>query len=132
MQEITFKVGVLAGERDAREKRAPPADRGTRISPEFDPDPAIAIAEGMTPEQAARTAANFRDYWTAKPGAAGRKVDWAATWRVWCRREVEHRPARPPPKKETAQAYAFRMLEELINDDAANDPTGLLGTGEPH
>lgn len=27
----------------------------------------------------------FRDYWHAKPGRDGRKVDWSATWRNWIR-----------------------------------------------
>jgi len=29
----------------------------------------------------------FRDYWVAVPGAKGRKIDWAATWRNWVRNE---------------------------------------------
>jgi len=29
----------------------------------------------------------FKDYWVAQPGAKGRKADWLATWRNWCRRE---------------------------------------------
>lgn len=32
-----------------------------------------------------RTADSFRDYWTAKPGKDGRKLDWQATWRNWVR-----------------------------------------------
>jgi uncharacterized protein YdaU (DUF1376 family) len=39
------------------------------------------------------TADRFRDHWIAKPGAAGRKTDWSATWRNWVRSER----ARPPP-----------------------------------
>lgn len=31
-------------------------------------------------------AAQFRDYWIAKPGAQACKLDWEATWRNWCRR----------------------------------------------
>lgn len=27
----------------------------------------------------------FRDYWIAKPGKDGIKLDWLATWRNWCR-----------------------------------------------
>ena len=30
-------------------------------------------------------AANFKDFWIAKPGADGIKLDWLATWRRWCR-----------------------------------------------
>lgn len=29
----------------------------------------------------------FRDYWVAKPGKDGTKLDWEATWRNWIRRE---------------------------------------------
>lgn len=36
---------------------------------------------------AQHTFAKFRDYWTAKPGKAGTKVDWLATWRNWVREE---------------------------------------------
>lgn len=28
----------------------------------------------------------FRDYWVAKAGPHARKLDWQATWRLWCRR----------------------------------------------
>ncbi len=38
------------------------------------------------------TLSKFRDYWRAAPGAKGRKLDWAATWRNWCRREAERVP----------------------------------------
>jgi len=31
--------------------------------------------------------ASFKDYWTAKPGAGGVKLDWFATWRNWIRNQ---------------------------------------------
>ena len=31
----------------------------------------------------------FVDYWTAKPGSAGRKLDWPATFRNWLRKAAE-------------------------------------------
>ena len=34
------------------------------------------------------TADGFRDYWTAQPGARARKLDWDATFRNWCRRQI--------------------------------------------
>lgn len=34
-----------------------------------------------------KTAERFADYWRAKPGAQGRKLDWLATWRNWVRNE---------------------------------------------
>jgi hypothetical protein len=49
--------------------------------------------------------ATFSDYWRGKAGALGRKSDWLATWRNWCRRERQNQPAhtnngisRFPPK----------------------------------
>lgn len=31
----------------------------------------------------------FVDYWRGRAGAAGRKSDWLATWRNWCRSDAE-------------------------------------------
>lgn len=39
----------------------------------------------------AREAEKFRDFWTAKAGKDGRKLDWPATWRNWIRRAAEGR-----------------------------------------
>lgn len=35
----------------------------------------------------ARTIASFRDFWVAKPGQGGVKLDWDATFRNWVRKE---------------------------------------------
>lgn len=51
---------------------------------------------------AERTFAKFRDYWTAKPGKAGTKVDWLATWRNWVREE-RGAPARSQPVESFAE-----------------------------
>ena len=68
--------------------------------------------------------AAFWDYWVAKPGQGGVKLDWLATWRNWCRRAVEFRSggnggmgrAPPParkPRSKVAEVYEFRrMLHE--------------------
>lgn len=55
----------------------------------------MADAEGVDPE---RTFATFRDYWRAKGGASARKLDWDATWRNWCRKEADSKPARRSSK----------------------------------
>lgn len=36
----------------------------------------------LDPQQ---TADGFRDFWVGKAGKDGRKADWLATWRNWCR-----------------------------------------------
>jgi hypothetical protein len=58
---------------------------------------------------AASTFAKFKDYWTAKPGKAGTKLDWSATWRNWVREEKAPRAAakddwRDVQRKRTLQA----------------------------
>lgn len=47
---------------------------------------ALAVRHGWTPQGVVRLSITFRDYWLGKPGAAGRKSDWFATWRNWVRR----------------------------------------------
>lgn len=50
-----------------------------------------------TAPHADRVAEGFRDYWIAKAGKDGAKLDWEATWRNWVRRQgpmpaSAHRP----------------------------------------
>jgi hypothetical protein len=41
---------------------------------------------------ALKVADQFKDYWCAKPGKDGVKLDWAATWRNWVRSQKVTRP----------------------------------------
>lgn len=68
--------------------------RGSRIDPNWTPSDAdrqAARSEGMPEAEIDRTAAKFRDFWSAKAGAAGVKLDWPATWRNWVRSDCERR-----------------------------------------
>jgi hypothetical protein len=68
--------------------------KGRRIPDDFALTPerlATAEGEGLN---AQRTFETFRDYWRAKSGAGATKLDWDATWRIWCRKEADSRPAR--------------------------------------
>ena len=70
-----------------QKKRDPSA--GTRLPPDWVLSQALgewALAEGLTRERIRQEADKFRDYWISKPGAAGRKADWPATWRNWIRK----------------------------------------------
>lgn len=76
--------------RDEKRKDIKPKSqrRGSRID-EWAPndiDAEFCSALGLHTKQ---TYAKFRDYWIAKPGQAGVKLDWPATWRNWCRAEAE-------------------------------------------
>lgn len=65
--------------REARQKR------GTRLPSDFLPDQSgqeLALSLGLDLQA---TLDHFRDFWTAKPGQGGVKLDWQATWRNWCR-----------------------------------------------
>jgi uncharacterized protein YdaU (DUF1376 family) len=44
----------------------------------------VAERPDLTPDDAF---SRFRDYWIAKPGKDGTKLDWQATWRNWVRNE---------------------------------------------
>jgi len=56
--------------------------------------------------------ASFRDWWIAKPGKEGRKLDWPATWRVWVRNQRAV-PEWARPKQNPAQVAeeALRLME---------------------
>jgi uncharacterized protein YdaU (DUF1376 family) len=79
-------------------RSVPPAadpSRGSRLAPDWQPDAqCVALAEDLRLDAAA-VAATFRDYWHGRAGKDGRKADWAATWRNWCRREAERRRGTP-------------------------------------
>jgi hypothetical protein len=60
--------------------------RGTRLPADWQPAAAeieFAVRHGLDPDAILDA---FRDYWTAKTSRAT-KLDWAATWRTWCRNE---------------------------------------------
>jgi hypothetical protein len=62
--------------------------RGERLSPDWMPteaDRTFAKQLGWSESQIDSESANFRDYWIAKPGSGGCKLDWPATWRKWVR-----------------------------------------------
>lgn len=70
---------------------AKPARGGTRLPDNWKPLPSdrdFAKDLGLDPDL---TADEFRDYWTALPGARGRKLDWSKTFRNRCR-ELAGRP----------------------------------------
>lgn len=91
----------------AQRAAAPPPRHanGSRLPQDWQPDePGY---DGAT----ARTLERFRDYWTAQAGAKGRKSDWQATWRNWCRRDAEERASKPrPPLHQQTQAEQDRRI----------------------
>lgn len=78
----------------------PKADksRGTRLPPDWRPSHDnwdAALGAGLTEVEAAQECNKFRDFWHAKAGKDGRKVDWDATLRNWMRKAAEQRGRKP-------------------------------------
>lgn len=72
--------------------------RASRLSADLAiPDEWAAFCKAERPDlDPASVFSKFKDYWLSKPGKAGTKLDWFATWRNWVREE------RAPPKPGTA------------------------------
>lgn len=83
------------------------ANRGERLSANWLPEPEeLDWAAKQRPDLCpASEADRFRDYWLAKPGKDGVKLDWKATWRNWIRN------ARPGLSGFAATAPSRRLKE---------------------
>lgn len=101
--------------------------RGTRLPDGWVPDDdLIAWTKANAPAAAnALELDRFRDYWTAQPGAKGRKTDWAATWRNWARRcqEQAHGPRRGPAPRATTDDRVNGWLALAESLDPNHQPT---------
>jgi uncharacterized protein YdaU (DUF1376 family) len=100
--------------------------RGCRLPVSFEPDLGWAIDAGLSASQAQTEASQFRDYWTAKPGKDGTKLDWPATWRQWVRNQLKRRPAsRASPPRQPTLADAFAEVATLSENrnDPRSDPS---------
>lgn len=91
---------------DASPPALPASDaaRGTRLPSDWVlPEDWQAWAQEERPDlDADAVASRFRDFWAAKPGKDGRKVDWLATWRNWVRAERQS----AQPRQSTASMFA--------------------------
>lgn len=93
--------------------------RGSRLPTDWTlPDVWKEWAEKERPDLIVKTVADsFKDFWIAKPGAGGVKLDWGATWRNWVRSQsaprqnkydVAHVTTPTPPNQDAA----LRKIEE--------------------
>ncbi len=100
--------------------------RGTRLPDGWQPDQALADWTRANAPAAANAleVERFRDYWTAQPGAKGRKTDWAATWRNWARRcqEQAQGPHRAPAPRSTTSDRVNGWLALADSLDPTRQP----------
>ena len=104
----------------------PSKARGARIPDGWQPDQALADWTRANAPAAANALEldRFRDYWTAQPGAKGRKTDWAATWRNWARRCQEQAtgPHRGPAPRSTTSDRVNGWLALAESLDPTRQP----------
>ena len=129
-QEDTSPLTPKGGAKDSaslRSQSSKGSKRGSRIDPEWSPSQAdidFAKSQGLSDGQITDQAGRFRDYWIARPGAGGVKLDWRATWRNWVRSAVSRMPGRgsePPTRQPHRQHvpaginYRFRLEQFFTN-----------------
>lgn len=106
-EEVPKDYGKVPSEerREEKGREEKNRERASRLSPDWEPpDPWLEWASHERPEiEPKAEAQKFRDYWIAKPGKEGRKLDWQATWRNWIRNtrvtanETHNRPDNSAP-----------------------------------
>ncbi len=90
------------------------ADRGSRLPsgwtiPEEYRESAKEM--GASDHLIASEADRFRDYWIAKAGKDGVKLDWLATWRNWVRRKLDDPRSKPSDMSEARRRAAAEEAE---------------------
>lgn len=66
------------------------AKRGCRLPSNFWPDDTgLRVFLECNGTDIAAAVEHFADYWQARAGAGGVKLDWQATWRNWCRNAAQ-------------------------------------------
>jgi hypothetical protein len=89
----------------------------SRLPDDFAPDFQFAVDNGI--QNPSEEAARFRDYWIAQPDAKGKKLDWQATWRNWCRNA---KPANRRAATETPYQASQRRKVDILT--GRNGPQG--------
>ena len=87
--EETLRVSRARGAKGSRLRESV----GSRLAPDWEASSEDVLLAEQLGLDAAAIALRFRDYWIAVPDPKGRKADWSATWRNWCRKEAESRAA---------------------------------------
>jgi hypothetical protein len=123
-------------------------ERATRCPPDWAPsesDLSFALSKGLPREKIPIEAEKFRNYWSAKSGAAATKLDWAATWRNWVLSACERAGFAPPPAiadttgppqppqpwmKSHAELSEFYGKMMKAQNGGSGEGTGILAAGD--
>lgn len=104
------------GEEEGEKKKggegagAPPRPRvASRLADDWSPsedDVKSAYDDGLDESEVRREFAKFKDFWRAKPGKDGMKLDWNATFRNWMRRAADDKRQRANGRVQQGQGRA--------------------------
>jgi hypothetical protein len=80
--------------REEKKEEGKASPRGSRLSADWTPSiEEVGYCRTTRPDLNPETvAADFRDYWSSKPGKDGLKLDWHATWQMWVRNQRAPKP----------------------------------------
>lgn len=100
-----------------------PKKIGRRLPDDWEPG---EVGEGFARERGldiSETLGQFRDYWAAAAGRNATKLDWAATWRTWCRNQ--RRPGRAAPGSDLTQMaramFGSDLQQETLTYEQLDD-----------
>ncbi len=105
-QAIQNQNHIEKEEANASSKKS---DRGSRLPSGWslsDEYREAAKAMGASEHLIASEAEKFRDFWIAKPGKDGVKLDWLATWRNWVRTALSNPRNKPADMSEARRRAA--------------------------
>lgn len=86
-EKSMYAPSVEVAHTSVSSKPAKKEPQGSRLTLEELPDEWYSECRRIQPKAAPhKVFEEFRDHWISQPGAKGRKSDWTATWRNWCRR----------------------------------------------
>lgn len=97
----TLEQSTVVEKEEAKASSKKTNASGSRLSPDWTlPDDwltdaseiAFKAKQPLSQQDIRNEADKFRDYWHGRAGAAGRKLDWRATWRNWVRSCLDRRP----------------------------------------
>lgn len=113
----------------------PRARKGTRLAVDWSPEPLSADCQAIVsrwkPGEIERELSKFRDFWAAKAGADGSKLDWQATWRNWLRTADERQNGKAnrtnPSTGQTRGDGFLAAIREVNNRPFDADRSGYAG-----
>lgn len=112
--------------------------RGTRLPDDFqltEADIEFAAEHGFAGDPLQAVFSDFGDYWRARAGPQGVKLDWPATWRRWIRTEADKRKNQGPrhanigrgdDRSNGLRGVIQRLRSEEVGGDAPGRPPPRL------